>query len=169
VSATLLAAHCDMSTESGGNAGVSGLLVLLNWREQVRAWLREFDAWIELRHDEEDIWMLAGEPSEYVAAANARLRTIRVYGFIPAAVTGLAIIAHEIGHIALDHRGGRPAYVQEYEAERFLRRAAEARRLQAAGRLRLRGALLRVGSFQARASAWSARCRSAHSALDARG
>jgi hypothetical protein len=31
----------------------------------------------------------------------------------------LYILAHEIGHVALDHRKQRPVYVQEFEAEQF--------------------------------------------------
>jgi hypothetical protein len=31
----------------------------------------------------------------------------------------LYILAHEIGHVALDHRSQRPVYVQEFEAEQF--------------------------------------------------
>lgn len=31
----------------------------------------------------------------------------------------LYILAHEIGHVALDHRRQRPTYVQEFEAEQF--------------------------------------------------
>ena len=31
----------------------------------------------------------------------------------------LYIIAHEIGHVVLDHRRQRPAYVREFEAEQF--------------------------------------------------
>lgn len=31
----------------------------------------------------------------------------------------LYVLAHEIGHAALDHRGSRPVYVREFEAEQF--------------------------------------------------
>jgi hypothetical protein len=94
-------------------------------REQCRAWLHEFDCWIELRHDEEEAWAAAGQWSESVATADARTRRIRLYGPIGCAIDALAVVAHEVGHIALNHRGRRPSYVQEFEAEKFAKALLE--------------------------------------------
>jgi hypothetical protein len=92
---------------------------LYRHRLQVRAWLHEFDCWIVLCHGEEEAWAAAGQWSTSAALANARTRQIKVYRSIGCGIDALALVAHEIGQIALNHRGRIPSYIQEYEAEKF--------------------------------------------------
>ena len=99
----------------------------LRIREAGYGWLKEFDVRIESRiaerEFEENAIFRAEKPFpahwEFAATANAARRLIKIYRATGGGIDTLALVAHEIGHVALNHWGQRPDYIQEFEAERF--------------------------------------------------
>jgi hypothetical protein len=93
-------------------------------RNLIKSWLCEFDCTLELWQDvaseveERSGWRQSLVNIKVAAVADAKTRRIKLYSPCRG-IDGLKLIAHEVGHIALNHRGRVPSYVQEYETERF--------------------------------------------------
>ena len=84
----------------------------MTYEDVGRRWIKLFD--IKVWQERRDLTGVAWVYWRAVAAPWPPTTRKRLY-----------FLAHEIGHILLDHRGQRPPYVQEFEAEIFAHKLLE--------------------------------------------